>query len=97
MISIKICKDCKHFMTDCGFSNKELQAMEGFIACKHFKSKNETNADKIRAMSDEELAEFIPCPHMVNWGNGNYDTCIHPNGKNGCKKCMLEWLRLEAE
>ena len=26
-----------------------------------------TNADRIRNMTDEELSETIPCPHMVNW------------------------------
>ena len=56
-----------------------------------------TNADRIRNMSDEELAEFNLCPHMVNWKKGNYDTCAHPNGKDGCKKCMLDWLQSEAE
>ena len=56
-----------------------------------------TNADRIRNMTDEELAETIPCPHMVNWEKGNYDTCVHPNGKDGCKKCILEWLRSEIE
>ena len=68
------------------------------------KSKNikkdgkQTNADRIRNMSDEELAELILCPHMVNWGKGIYDVCIHPkNGKDECKKCMLEWLQSEAE
>lgn len=55
----------------------------------------QTNADRIRSMSDKELAEFISCPHMVNWKKGKYDTCIHPNGKDGCKKCMLEWLKME--
>lgn len=44
-----------------------------------------TNADRIRNMSDEELAESNLCPHMVNWKKGNYDTCAHPNGKDGCK------------
>lgn len=57
----------------------------------------QTNSDRIRNMSDEELAEFIPCPHLVNWLAGKYDTCIHPNGKDGCKKCMLNWLQSEAE
>lgn len=57
----------------------------------------QTNADRIRNMSDEELAEFNLCPHMVNWKKGNYDTCAHPNGKDGCKKCMLDWLQSEAE
>ena len=56
-----------------------------------------TNADRIRNMSDEELAESNLCPHMVNWKKGNYDTCVYPNGKDGCKKCMLDWLQSEAE
>lgn len=57
----------------------------------------QTNADRIRNMSDEELAEFNLCPHMVNWKKGNYDTCFHPNDKDACKKCMLDWLQSEAE
>lgn len=61
------------------------------------KDDKQTNADRIRAMTDEELAETIPCPHMVNWKKGNYDTCVHPNGKDGCKKCMLNWLQLKIE
>lgn len=56
-----------------------------------------THADKIRNMSDEELAESGLCPHMVNWKKGNYDTCVHPNDKDACKKCMLDWLQSEAE
>lgn len=56
-----------------------------------------TNADRIRNMSDEELAEFNLCPHMVNWKKGSYDTYVHPNDKDGCKKCMLDWLQSEAE
>lgn len=57
----------------------------------------QTNADRIKNMSDEELAEFNLCPHMVNWKKGNYDTCVHPNDKDACKKCMLDWLQSEAE
>lgn len=57
----------------------------------------QTNADRIRNMSDEELAEFNLCPHMVDWKKGNYDTCVHPNDKDACKKCMLDWLQSEAE
>lgn len=57
----------------------------------------QTHADRIRNMSDEELAESNLCPHMVNWKKGNYDTCVHPNDKDACKKCMLDWLQSEAE
>lgn len=60
-------------------------------------SDNQTNAEKIRSMSDEELAESTLCPHMVNWKKGNYDMCVHPNDKDACKKCMLDWLQSEAE
>ena len=60
-------------------------------------SDKQTNADRIRNMSDEELAESTLCPHMVNWKKGNYDMCVHPNDKGACKKCMLDWLQSEAE
>ena len=46
-----------------------------------------TNADRIRAMSDEELANMVKCPHVNNW-----DRC-----KNDCFVCCLEWLQMPAE
>lgn len=61
------------------------------------------NADKIRAMTDEELAEVIACP---------YDTvgselmpCIFDKAEpdapdfvspGRCNQCVLEWLRKEV-
>lgn len=45
-----------------------------------------TNADRIRNMSDEELADVIACP---------YDgTCFY---KGDCHKCCIEWLQKPAE
>lgn len=82
-----------------GYSSLNLKTVLGFID-EYFEiveNSKQTNADRIRNMSDEELAEFNLCPHMVNWKKGNYDTCAHPNGKDGCKKCMLDWLQSEAE
>lgn len=52
-----------------------------------------TNADRIRNMSDVELAELIPCPYM----KGQYDECIHGWQSYDCIKCTLDWLQLEAE
>ena len=53
-----------------------------------------TNADRIRAMSDEELAYFISSdyyvPHCPDRG-GNDD-----DGEGGCEACWLRWLRKEA-
>lgn len=82
-----------------GYSSYSLKTVLGFID-EYFEiveSATHTNADRIRNMSDEELAEYISCPHMVNWKKGNYDTCVHPNDKDGCKKCMLNWLQAETE
>lgn len=49
-----------------------------------------TNADKIRQMSDEELAKVIPrhsqCPPKV------LDCPYGPN----CDLCWFNWLRMEA-
>lgn len=80
----KISCNCQH--------NSNLRDNEPCCRC----DSRQTNADSIRNMSDEELAEFILCPHMVNWKKGNYDTCVHPNDKDACKKCMLDWLQSEA-
>ena len=44
-----------------------------------------TNADKIREMSDEELAAIIMCPV-----NGDGTTCVGVGGKS-CIECSLEW------
>ena len=51
-----------------------------------------TNADRIRAMSDEELAQRLylsTCAHIFD----NKVECKD----NGCKKCWLDWLKKEAE
>lgn len=47
-----------------------------------------TQADRIRAMSDEELAAFIErsdCPPHGNW------VCDYEN--RSCVHCWLDWLR----
>lgn len=82
-----------------GYSSYNLKTVLEFID-EYFEiveSDKQTHADRIRNMSDEELAEFNLCPHMVNWKKGSYDTYVHPNDKDGCKKCMLDWLQSEAE
>jgi hypothetical protein len=54
-----------------------------------------TNYDRIRAMSDEELAEFIGKVTAGGYGicaPGHYDC----SGKESCAPCWLDWLRQEA-
>ncbi len=65
---------------------------------------NHTNADRIRNMSDEELAEFIHKMEVTCFtdiiGYANKDC---GQGKISCRECrakaptILEWLQSEAE
>ena len=53
-----------------------------------------TNADRIRSMTDEELAEFIEgacCPPVCY--TKHFDECQ----KEDCVPCWLAWLKKEVE
>lgn len=71
-----------------------------------------TNADRIRAMSDEELAEaFYNLVDNIQTGTMNDLSDLYCDGKNGCidkdanitctpqmeKACVLRWLRSPAK
>ena len=68
---------------------------EIIVSCGAYK-KPPTNADRIRAMSDEELAEFIGGIYTLErdaWGD--YDPCVvvDQGVKIRDKEDMLDWLR----
>lgn len=48
-----------------------------------------TNADRIRQMTDEELAEVIMC-HMGDW------ICDDAHIDMSCIECTLRWLKEEV-
>ncbi len=50
-----------------------------------------TNADKIRSMTDEELAEWFS---IYCCRNKTYDA--HCDEFGNCKACWLDWLKEEA-
>lgn len=54
--------------------------------------RKKTNADCIRAMSDEELAKWLSDMHdsVTCPNNGSVD--CNPS----CKKCWLDWLKQEV-
>ena len=83
MNKFKECNQCPH-----EFNDKNLEP------CKDCVPKKKTNADKIRAMSDEELAEFAS--HYISCGYCDVKT-IGGSCGNGCKKNLLKWLQSEAE
>ena len=51
---------------------------------------NMTNADKIRQMTDNELAGIIMCPY-----GSDGMTCLNNEMGLGCIDCSLDWLRAE--
>ena len=59
------------------------------------KQKTITNADRIRAMSDEELAEEFYAI-MLGWSEWCDYHCEN-RGDDGCDKCILKWLEQPAE
>lgn len=52
------------------------------------------NADRIRNMTDEELADilFDSCIDHIEVGS-----CKRMFEKDSCKECVLKWLQSEAE
>lgn len=55
-----------------------------------------TNTDKIRAMSDEDLAAVIMCPKDID-GSG-IKGCPYAHTDAGkCYECSLKWLREECK
>ena len=51
-----------------------------------------TNAEKIRSMNDEELAELLENAEGAVYN----DASITPRGKDGFHMDMLEWLKSET-
>lgn len=55
--------------------------------------KTQTNADEIRSMTDEELADFLDkCE-----GKGYQDSSITPINEDGYHMDMLDWLKQPAK
>ncbi len=57
--------------------------------CEHYKAM--TNADRIRSMTDEELALTVMCPADITGGDTKCDQY------HNCRKCTLDWLQRESE
>ena len=63
------------------------------IVCDINKPK-QTNADRIRAMSDEELCEFLGHYSFFEMCDEGCNACAY---KGDCDKRLLEWLKQPAE
>ena len=87
------CKLCKY--ENCSMESKEC------IGCKQNsvdKYKRMTQADRIRSMSDEELAELLDS--VDNGGIRALDVdypCDECTQKTECEDCFKEWLQKDVE
>lgn len=90
--------DCKYYSKPTHWNSGEESCNlrdDWFIPCEncpHYDSKNRrTNADKIRSMSDEELAEWkeaLSIPPGADCRDCKFESCT---------ECWLDWLKQEAE
>ena len=93
------CDKCKHAEesnTAVGdyFCTRYKIICSGILGCDLGYPKMKTNADRIRSMTDEELAEFIEdacCPPEC------YKKHIAECQKEDCVPCWLTWLKKECK
>ena len=89
------CVECAN-KSDCVNSQAQIIAC---ISNGYPDYKPQTNADRIRAMTDEEIAEILEsdCPSTrrkcPDFEEEMFDKSYHEI----CKKCWLDWLRQEAK
>lgn len=91
--SMPRCKDCT------GFGWGECKtAGENEAACKDFERKPKlTNGDRIRHMTDEELAEFLNDVTDCCFSNNDCDNCPMKYSDEQYYRCNIEaWLKQEV-
>lgn len=80
------CDTCKK--TGCFYRSSTV------VGCSQYVAKDKTNADRIRAMSDEELCEFLSQYVFHKMCDEGCDACTY---SGDCDKRLLEWLKQPAE
>ena len=64
------CKDCDYATQKTTFlrcRNHGLDTTENAVICNEFRHRTQTNADRIRSMTDEEMADFLE-EHCYQYG-----------------------------
>ena len=91
--------DCRTCKTDCVRADGNY----GYTFCDKYTHPPMTNADRIRAMSDEEIAEYV-CRNSINTlcdiicgGECNAISTLKRSGDWACKEIVMKWLQQPAE
>lgn len=72
------------------FADRDMPVIGAFL---RDQKKPQTNADRIRSMTDEELAVNMMCPNE----NGLAEIDCDKNDNCNCYECLLKWLKAESE
>jgi hypothetical protein len=76
-----------------GYSSYKLENVLAWKdECFEIMTSPQTNADRIRSMTDEDLAEVLFGSCIEHMG---VEECSHP--EEACKSCVLDWLKAESE
>lgn len=90
----KTCGECKHCSSCCSWVKPDINAN----SCEDFEPKTLTNGDKIRQMSDEELAELLTNPPCFICSKGDAGgECTDTWANKNCKEAILAKLKTEAK
>ena len=96
----EICKNCRYYgsvtTTDTTwYCARTIAEVDPNASCEYWKTAKQTNADRIRAMTDEEfamqIASFSDCYKCIAVKD---DCCLN---EDACAKAWLDWLKEECE
>ena len=95
----KHCRICHN--TSCSNHGKNISFLGDGWKCNYIPVP--TKADRIRAMSDEEITEFV-CRNGINTlcdiicgGECNAIASFKKSGDEACKEIVMKWLQQPAE
>ena len=86
-----ICEKCQHSDTCQLYQISKRDSLKPIKSCYQFKGRKQTNADRIRAMTDEEIARVFTsdlCELLC------HSPCICDFE---CESHMLDWLKQEVK
>lgn len=91
---MSICVSCAHRKVCKGIDNQPCVECNQFL---NEDKKPQTNADRIRAMSDEELAKWLNSSGCICESCSHSAECVDPYNLSRCVCGVLEWLKQPAE
>lgn len=90
----KDCSGCKHF-NDRGYCEFTACIIPCTVRATIPEVKPITNGDRIRAMSDEELADWLGVYCNGQTAQEVGKPCV--SGMGSCEECWLDWLKQDAK